>query len=140
MSIAPLSSNRNITLVAFHGTEKPKVLSQLLDQVLGQIGKALTELSLPPTCFQPYTIAQIHGTLLGLEVIKQNGTLFNENFWENQKDYQTIHPIQFLSFLSEYIQTHSPLFTIRFGGFAPGYCTCTGSSLDSWSCPSSGSA
>ncbi len=129
-------SDLNVTMVAFHGKEKPDDLQQLLGDIIG-----LLAANLPPSfawAFKNYEFAQIHATVIGMEADVVNGRLFSRWFRRNKAQECAIEVDKLRQVLKNFIEGRRRLFSIRFGGFPEGYCTCKADQqpLDGWNCPS----
>lgn len=112
----------NLTMVAFHGTRKPEPLRSLLQDVLRVLGSKLPrELA---RSFEPYTMTQMHATLIGMEADLIEGRLYGRWFRKNRRESREISVDQLHSVITERIAAGRPLFTIRFGGFPECFCTC----------------
>ncbi|MBN2440141.1 MAG: hypothetical protein JXJ04_02310 [Spirochaetales bacterium] len=125
----------NITLVAFHGNQKPPALQNLLSS----IDKKLMELlgSSYSTLYKPFTSYQIHATLIGMEVDLVTGELHGHWFLKNH--HESAHPVTLRNFipLLSSLAEKNPLFRIRFCGYRKAYCTCKNDEFDDWNCRTS---
>jgi hypothetical protein len=98
---------RQLALVAFY-REKPAALGQLIQSCQEQLQRSLG------SAFQPYELAQVHATILGLERIG-DGLGHNYNFANLRGEQRTMD----LAGLLDFIGTTDRLpFTVQFGGFA----------------------
>jgi hypothetical protein len=132
----------NITMVALHGSNDSRPdLTELVAVTTEKIRSVVAELGLPDGFFRAYEDYQIHATIIGMEVVKIGDELFNANFLNNNGVLRTIHPRGLLALLEDIgtSRDHSPLFTLRFGGFRKSYCKCRGVDLLDWACISSDS-
>lgn len=101
----------NATLVAFYA-HKPAALRALLESLLGQ----LTALG---PAFEPYEIAQVHATIIGLESVPcpSTGEPINANYWQLRSERR---PSQLAAALEvARSPEHWPL-NIQLGGFQQG--------------------
>ena len=126
----------NVTMVAFHGNAKPKPLEKLLQDVLGAITA-----NLPPSltwAFKSYSFAQIHATIIGMEVDVVDGRFYSRWFRKNRGQEQLIDIDRLREKVKQDIRDNR-LFTIRFGGFPEAYCKCKDDpqARETWSCASS---
>ena len=98
----------NTTLVAFYA-DKPAALRAQLESLLAQLA------ALGPA-FEPYEIAQIHATIIGLESVlsPHTGEPINANYWQLRAEH---HPLQLGAALDiARSPEHWPLH-IQLGGF-----------------------
>jgi hypothetical protein len=103
---------RQLTLVAWYG-EKPQALVGLLKRCQDELRDLIGRLD-AGVSFQPYSLAQIHATVLGLERQASSG-FENRNFSQFRGSSKAMR----LPPLFEYLAAcpHLPL-DVRFGGFA----------------------
>jgi hypothetical protein len=96
-----------LTLVAFYGP-KPVPLARLVAAIH-------TEIAASPLApyFRPYTVAQIHATIVGLERAEYHG-LKNANFAAIRGEQAVMNLERALALARAW-----PALTIRFGGFKP---------------------
>jgi hypothetical protein len=106
----------NLTLVAFHGSQKPQPLQKLLSEVLSALGSS--------TAFERYTMTQMHATLIGMEADLIDGHLYGRWFKTNRQELREVSVDRFHRVMKEFVAANEPLFAIRFGGFPESYCTC----------------
>jgi hypothetical protein len=97
----------NLTLVAYCG-EKPEPLSALLGELQNYLQNFLGD------AFRPYTLAQIHATIIGLEGTREGTHVINTNFLQLRKQRRHMDLTKALDIIQ-----HSPLLPIpiRIGGF-----------------------
>lgn len=123
----------NLTLVAFHGEQKPEPLGTLLREVQSGLGTS-------SRAFERYTLSQMHATLLGLEADEIDGRLYGRWLRKNRHKLREINVDRLHRVLTEFVTAGGPLFTIRFGGFPECFCTCRTERPDAcgqWSCATS---
>ena len=72
----------NVTMVAFHGMEKPEALRSLIADITEEIHRQLGPLS--KVAFTKYLSPQIHATIIGMEVDREDGVLINRWFKRNR--------------------------------------------------------
>jgi len=127
----------NVTMVAFHGTEKPSDLQTALDEVFQEIDHNLQPDQLH--AFTPYSHRQIHATLVGMEVDVVNGRLVNRWFNRNRAGQERqIDTKRLREIVASFIHNNC-LFTVRLGGFPEAYCQCQSwpQAQEGWECVSS---
>ena len=102
---------RQATLVAFYGPKRNplrNLLRSWQDRLAGSIRQLGAQM-----VFRPYPLAQIHGTLLGLETLPQPG-LYNRNLHDFGGRLQAMRLPELFAFVPD--SGHLP-FDVRFGGF-----------------------
>lgn len=132
----------NITMIAFRGDkDRYGDLTRVIDATREKIRETITDLSIPDGFFIPYTSEQIHATIIGMEVIKISGELYNANFLNNDGRLRKIEPRRLLALMDAIRKAkgQNTFLTIRFGGFRKAYCKCEGFDLLAWNCPTGGS-
>jgi hypothetical protein len=97
-----------VALVAYYG-KKPKELIEYIQQLQDRL-----TLVFPNNCFCPYPIAQVHGTLIGMEGVLGDKTILNKNFYELRGELRTMDIDGALRFIR--ITSILPIH-IRVGGF-----------------------
>lgn len=128
-------SDLNVTMVAFHGPNKPPSLQGLLSDVREALTTALRP-ELSPT-FEAYQQSQVHATLIGMEAIVLHRLLYGHWFSRNRSGARRLIEVARLHEIVRRVARRTPMFTIRFGGFAKAQCTCVGGSSRGWRCPTS---
>lgn len=103
-----------MTLVSFYGS-KSSAFTQLLQDCIGFIQASPLQ-----SIFEPYPIAQIHGTIVGMEKITGYQQVFNANAWEKEKTKVEMDFGPLIPSLQAALSTPLP---IQFGGFAPKFDT-----------------
>lgn len=124
----------NVTMVAFHGTKKPIALEALVDEVCLEI-----ERSYIPLVFTRYNSAQIHATLIGMEVYVEDSQVFSHWFKRNRNlPQRKVDLEKFQETINGFV-LRDQLFDIRFGGFQEAYCRCrlNAAARGGWACASS---
>jgi len=130
-------SQSNITMVAFHGAQKPQSLTVLLRGVFRELANAVGPSY--SDAFEPFKESQIHATLIGMEADVVGLQFYGHWFHENRSGARRAVDVhRFLSILRR-VARRVPIFAIRFGGFRKAHCTCLGKSVEGWACPTSGS-
>lgn len=128
----------DLTMLAFHGKRKPPTLQKLLSDVLGAV-MANLPISIAWS-FAAYQLAQMHATIIGMEVDVRNGRCFGRWFSENWKEERPIDVDRLHAVVRRLISDRgNRLFTIRFGGFPGFHCSCAKDhpeGLDGWLCAS----
>ena len=130
-------SDLNVTMVAFHGQAKPQPLQKLLLDVLGAMSA-----SVPASLswwFRSYDFAQMHGTMIGMEVDVTDGRLDGHWLRANKGEVREIDIDGLHSSLKSLVRPGKPLFSVRFGGFSEAYCKCKDEHPDActqWRCES----
>jgi len=122
----------NVTLVAFLGDNKPRILNDILDEIFDLLPK-------DPNEFVTYKKEQIHATIIGMEAVVIGGKLYNANFLNKNGQLRKMNVKGLFEIIQAIAMSRDPLFTIRFGGFTKGQCTCTGFDLQDWDCKTSNS-
>jgi hypothetical protein len=120
----------NVTLVAFHGGQKPEPLRTLLRDVQSALGTL-------SRAFEASTMTQMHATLLGLEADVIDGRLYGHWFRKNRQQLREIDFARLHRVIAEFAARDEPLFTLRFGGFPECFCTCRTDRPDAcgqWAC------
>ena len=127
----------NVTMVAFHGMEKPEALRSLIADITEEIHRQLGPLS--KVAFTKYLSPQIHATIIGMEVDREDGVLINRWFKRNRGGLRRPIATRVLQEVVRSFVHDGHLFTIRFGGFQPAHCRCESDRLgsDGWRCYSS---
>ena len=95
-----------LTLVS-HYQDKPPEFSRLLTELQASLTRTLGD------AFCPYELAQIHGTLIGLEGTESAERVWNTNFRRYRNEQR---PIDFGELLA-YLRNNFSGFIIRIGGF-----------------------
>lgn len=134
--------NDNITMIAFHGNkDRHAAVKRLIDTTKDQILDTIADLGMPDDFFIPYTSEKIHATIIGMEVVKIEGGLYNANFLNNDGRLRKIEPNRLLELMDAVWKARGQdtYLTIRFGGFCKAHCKCAGFDLLSWNCPTGGS-
>lgn len=96
------------TLVSHYG-EKPEDVALYVKRCQDKLKTLL------PYVFTPYELAQVHGTIIGLEGCQTNNQIENMNFREYRKEIRLIEPSQLLAFLRS---SGIPSFDVQIGGYA----------------------
>lgn len=97
-----------LSLVAYYGKKPPVLLNLIVDlQALLQdrLGRA----------FRPYTIEQVHATLIGLELFEAEQKLYS--VWY-RRNIGSPMPVDFRGLMQQ-LQAEWPDFQIRIGGYEP---------------------
>lgn len=97
----------DLTLVCHYG-DKPTPLAQLLGMLVDLLQQRWG------TAFEPYSIKQMHATLIGLETELVDGLRVNRWFWKHRGERRVPDPEQLGSVLET--TPRLPL-RVRFGGF-----------------------
>lgn len=103
-------SMNNLTLVAFYG-KKPKPLISLINSCLYSLHKSPIA-----RYFIPYTLYQIHATIIGLEFFYYSGRFVNNNYYNQHQKKTSIKSDNFPKLIDETFPV-----TIRIGGFNETY-------------------
>jgi hypothetical protein len=103
---------RWVSAVALYGPKTGEVRS-LLESVQARIARQLG------AAFRPYALEQIHGTLIGLNAVREpaTGALISQYYLEHQGARRVIDFERVLEILAERFSRPLP---IRVGGFGPG--------------------
>lgn len=96
------------SLVSHYG-KKPEQLAAYLNRLQQEIS------SLFSTAFTPYSMEQIHATIVGFEGYRKNNKIVNTNFKQLRLKTRLFKPDGLLSFLRS---PNVPPFTIQIGGYA----------------------
>lgn len=96
------------TLVSHYG-KKPAALESFLAQCQQLLVAGLS------TAFQPYSIDQIHATIIGLEGCRRTDRVENTNFRQLRQEVRRVDPAELLAFLRS---SSMPSFDVRIGGYA----------------------
>jgi len=113
---------KKMTLVTQYAGQKEPQFRTFVDYCIHKARKVLQARKvLPKFKFKAYTCDQVHGTLIGLEAVEENGKFYNQN-------YRTLiartggapHPLDFDE-LVDFLQTRfkDPI-RVRFGGWKLG--------------------
>lgn len=96
-----------LTLVAYYGP-KPAPLAALITQLQHLPGRELRD------AFVPYTLAQVHATIIGLEGVREGAHLLNANYLQCRRERKPMDMRKVLDLLR-----HTPLLpmTIQLGGY-----------------------
>ena len=98
-----------MTLVAYYGN-KPAVIEDLIrpfqEALLAQLGYA----------YEPYSIEQVHATIIGLEAVRDGSEVININFRELREERRPMNLVRVLEFLRA---TKLLPFNVQIGGFSP---------------------
>ena len=132
----------NIAMIALRGNKKRfATFQRLINRIQHKIYQTIKDLKMPQDSFVPYKIEQIHATIIGMEVIKIAGELYNANFLNNDGRLRKIEANRLLTLMDTIQKTKDPnaFLTIRFGGFRKTYCRCEGFDLLDWNCPTGSS-
>ena len=102
-----VAGQMQFTLVAFYGP-KPPNFARLIRFCQDELSRLLI------SSFHPYDIEQVHGTLIGLEGVRQNGVLLNNNFWNHcsEKRFMDLRQIPELLSATSFLPMK-----LRIGGF-----------------------
>jgi len=102
-----LPGKMQFTLVAFYGSKPPR-FSGLIRSCQDELARLLL------ASFHPYDIDQVHGTLIGLEGVRQGETTLNSNFNALRSEMRHMDLRQILGLLSS-----TPLLPMKLqiGGF-----------------------
>lgn len=127
----------NVTMVAFHGKEKPKDLQALILDVIAQIQRHLGQHY--TSSFDGYSIFQMHATLIGMEADREDNLLVGRWFKRNRGDARRSVDSRVLQDVVRSFVHGENLFTIRFGGFREARCSCNvgQATAETWNCNSS---
>ena len=101
-------ASRQRTLVAWHGSNKPSELSELLVELLGELESQLGD------GFVPYELEQIHATLIGLEHVRGDPTRHRDFV-----DFGGDRPMNLAGLRDFLLADLQDEFFVRFAGFAP---------------------
>ncbi|MFC1997703.1 hypothetical protein ACFLXI_08895, partial [Chloroflexota bacterium] len=101
----------NLTLVAYYGREKPSKLQDFIDVSQESLIRDLGE------AFKPYTLDQIHGTIIGLEGIRVGDEIINTNYLNISRKHRSMR----LARMIEVVKDRSFLpFSVQIGGYKAG--------------------
>ncbi len=95
-----------VSLIAFYG-EKPEKLKKIFSHC-----QQLIQQSALKSFFIPYSLEQIHTTLIGLEMTGEGFDLYNSNFYEQTGKYKKADFTQFKEIILRYFPMN-----LRIGGF-----------------------
>jgi hypothetical protein len=136
MTILP-AGEKNLSMIAFRH-HKPDILTSFVGRV-----KARTELALKSVgANEPiwYSEEQVHATIIGAEVVRIAGKIYNANWLNNRGVLRAPDALGFCEFVREVgrIRPDGLLFNVRFCGFRTAHCHCSGFALGNWACESGG--
>jgi hypothetical protein len=97
---------KQLTLVSHYGA-KPPAFARLLEQLLGILRARLGN------NFHPYTLEQVHGTIVGLEGTRTGAGVRNENLFRLRGEER---PIDFAALL-DFVRNKFPTLHIQVGAF-----------------------
>ncbi len=98
----------DLTLVAYYG-EKPPMIANLIQGVISKLSKLLGD------GFIPYTLQQVHGTIIGLEGFRAGERIINANYVAKRNEFRA----QNLNAALEILKSESMLpFDVIIGGFS----------------------
>lgn len=125
-------------MIAFHGKQKPPILQNLLAEVLDVVMAELpTSIA---SSFEKYDFAQMHGTMVGMEVIVRDDQCFGRWFKDNWKEDRPINIDRLHAVMQQLVRERGDrLFTIRFAGFPKFHCKCRetrSEAINGWLCAS----
>ncbi|ACK73569.1 hypothetical protein PCC7424_5221 [Gloeothece citriformis PCC 7424] len=103
------SNGRNVSLIAFYGNKPPELIN-LIEQIQNDLKKELKE------GFQPSSLPQIHGTVIGYEGIKTEQGILSYWFWKHRQEEKYINLSGSLDYI---LKTKRLPLKIRFGGYNP---------------------
>ena len=95
------------TLVAFYGPKSPD-FARLIRSCQDELSRLLL------SSFHPYDIEQVHGTIIGLEGVRQNGVILSDNFLKHRSEKRFMDLKQIPTLLST---TPFLPMKLRIGGF-----------------------
>ncbi|MEM6614269.1 MAG: hypothetical protein AAF652_18875 [Cyanobacteria bacterium P01_C01_bin.72] len=104
-----MNNSTNVSLVSFYG-EKPNQLQGLIEKLQTHLANH----QLLQNQFIPYQMAQVHGTIIGCEGARENGTVISQWFQVRRQEIRSIDFAGVINYLQQ--QMKLPL-TIRFGGY-----------------------
>ena len=102
-----VAGQMQFTLVAFYGPKSPDFV-RLIRSCQDELSRLLL------SSFHPYDIEQVHGTLIGLEGVYQNGVLLNNNFLKHRSEERFMDLKKIPELLS--VASFLPM-KLRIGGF-----------------------
>jgi hypothetical protein len=95
------------TLVSHYG-EKPDELASHVKRCQDELTTSLS------SAFTPHEMAQVHGTIIGLEGCRRKGQVENTNFRERRQEVRYMDPSQLFAFLRS---PSIPSFDVQIGGY-----------------------
>jgi hypothetical protein len=100
----------DLTLVAYYG-DKTSEIAEFLTMAQNKLTRNLQD------AFEPYTLVQVHGTIIGLEGTRVGDHILNANYLQQR---QKLRPMN-LKAVFQILKDQSLLpFTIRIGGYKDG--------------------
>jgi hypothetical protein len=91
-----------------HYGDKPKNFVELLKSIHDELINSLSD------AFEPYSLEQVHSTIIGLEGYCHEGKIINYNYLKLRKETRYLNPIQLLKFLRS---PNIPSIEIEIGGY-----------------------
>jgi hypothetical protein len=97
-----------VTLVAYYG-KKPPAIEALIRSLQEELSRELG------SAFAHYEIEQVHATIIGLEALRQESDILNQNFYELRGERRPMN----LAAVVNFIDTTKRLpFNVQIGGFS----------------------
>ena len=107
---SPQPGKMDVTLVAYYG-DKPLLIETLIKGAINELSDALG------SEFIPYTLQQVHGTIIGLEGARVDNYIINTNYVEKRNELRSVD----LNAALQVLMDESLLpFNITIGGFVDG--------------------
>jgi hypothetical protein len=106
----PQPGKMDVTLVAYYG-DKPPLISGLLQGLIGELS------SLLGSGFCPYSLQQVHGTIIGMEGRRADKCIINTNYAELRNELRSLELNAALQILKD--ESLLP-FDVTIGGFSDG--------------------
>jgi hypothetical protein len=100
-----------VTLVSFHGVEKPAEFRKLIDLVSHKLNQEVGDL------FQQYPIAQVHATIIGLEGRLESQALINDNMGKRYEEKTDSIPAVDVKGFLDFFRFSSWPILFQIGGF-----------------------
>lgn len=100
----------DVTLVAYYG-DKPPLIAQLINGAINELSNLLGN------GFVPYSLQQVHGTIIGLEGRRADKHIINTNYAEMRNEIRSLDLKAALQILKE--ESLLP-FDVTIGGFVDG--------------------
>jgi hypothetical protein len=104
---SPQPGKMDVTLVAYYG-DKPPLIAKLIEDTISKLSKVLG------SGFIPYSLPQVHGTIIGLEGRRVNKQIINANYAEKLNELRLLD----LNAALQSLKDESILpFDVTIGGF-----------------------